>query len=151
MVLTLSSALAAAQTIELVFMHAGLQEEDTDLYLLQHLIDGGLTELFDRGFIGTNEQPYAGSRADFNAYKVRGDASESFVDLIVLVLASYPAPGAGARVPDCSIKVLGVPNGAASFSGELKALAPATPSRLDLEKANAAMGRAIIAACASAL
>ncbi len=149
--LTLSATLASAQTVELVLMHAGLAEEDAELYLVEHLIDGGLDALFENGFIGTNERPYAGSQAAFDAYKPRADAAESYVNVIVLVLATYPAPESGPRVPACSYKVLSVPNGIARLSGELRALAPATPSRLDLEKANVAMGRALITACASSL
>jgi len=148
MALTLSTAFVSAQTVELVLMHTGLAEEDADLYLLEQLIDGGLNELFDRGFIGTNERPYAGSRAAFEAYKQSAEAAEGYVNIIVLVLASYPAPGSGPRVPDCYYKVIGVPSGAVRLTGDLKARAPATPSRLDLEKANGAMGKAVIAACA---
>jgi hypothetical protein len=151
MALTLSATLASAQTIELVLMHAGLSEEDADLYLLEHLIDGGLNALFEKGFIGTNERPYAGSKAAFDAYRQRADAAESYVNVIVLVLATYPAPGAGPRIPDCSYKVIGVPDGDVRLSGELKGLAPATASRLELEKANGAMGGAMIAACAPSL
>ncbi len=151
MALTLSAALASAQTVELVLMHAGLAEEDADLYLLEHLIDGGLDGLFEKGFIGTNERPYAGSQAAFDAYKQRADAAESYVNVIVLILATYPASASGPRVPACSYKVISVPNGIVRLSGELKALAPATPSRLDLEKANGAMGKAIVMACATSL
>lgn len=151
MVLTLSTALASAQTVELVLMHAGLLEADADSYLAEHLIGGGLAELFERGLIGTNESPVAGSLAAFDGYTPRGDAAESYIDRIVLILATYPAPGAGPRIPDCRFKVIGVPDGTAVFSGEMGALAPATPSRLDLEKANGAMGQAIVAACASSL
>jgi hypothetical protein len=149
--LTLTATLSSAQTVELVLMHAGLAEEDTDLYLLEHLIDGGLNALFDRGFIGTNERPYAGSQAAFDAYKQRADTPESYVNVIVLILASYPAPGSGPRIPDCSYKVIGVPDGAVRLSGTLQALRPATPSRLDLEKANGAMGGAILSACVPSL
>ena len=87
--LCLFSGLALAQTVSVQLVWNSQAEEKTILPYIQAVLGGCLMQLFDRGMMGTNTNPVAGTKETFESIRPDAESEEAYIDYIVVFFLDF--------------------------------------------------------------
>lgn len=143
LLLAVALAGASAQTVRLSLLYEG-QGEYVQAFN-EGLLDGAMSALFESGYIATNELPRPGDAEAFAAVKPSAADREAFVELVLAILARFPA-GDSPALPECSYRLWSVAKGRVLAEGELRSPAAAPRSPAEFSQALAQLGELAVKA-----
>ncbi len=139
-----ASVPAAAQTVQVVVLADESSPGDPALW--EALVEGCLDALFETGVIATNARPAAAPLDGFLGFEPGPANVGEYVDLVLLVFASFGRSGDAAMPPACRYRVLRPGSAPDLGSGELPAAQPASTGAEEVRRACRATGAAVAAA-----
>lgn len=133
-----------AQTVEVALFESAVDGAQLPSRSSELVISGALDALFDAGFIGTNSRPRPGDAESFLSYKPGLPEVEGRIDFVIVILAEYDQK---ALVPACGYRLVRVADALELSGGRIPAIVPASTLRDEVDKACAAVGKAVSAEC----